>query len=635
MLKRYFSIVVAFVLIFSLTLPTYALTNRPAIKNFVDECLKIAFEGKPAVPPEYKYIGVYYSDVSVTNYIYENGHETIVRTIDPFVTILYSSTPVISVYSPLYHTTLTRSYSNIPGYINPITYYYGPLNFSSLRDVGKKSVVLDDRYTTDPEHMYATMWDGFFSGNVQYYIADRSTASFYNKNNINLSYDHITNVGSVNTTALQALIDQAKLLNAQDYSAESWANFSSILSSAEKQLEVGVHGQTLIDKLTADLRSAMDALVAAPPPVIEKQITKLNIGSYEAVIDQENKTITYNVPFGALSSNSLIGNISALEADSDTITFLVGGKEYPFKQGAKVGISSGDKVYVDDSAVYTIVINVEEPTDTKINALSIGTYDGVIDQDNMTITFEVPEEAGNKLTGKITTLEAGSDTILFLVGGKEYALKKGSTAGITSGDKVYVSKSAEYTLVIKPQEAPKNKISALSIGDYDGVINQDRMTISFQVPEDANNKLTGKISNLEADSDTIIFLVGGKEYPLKNGSTAGVSSGDKVYVNNKAIYTLIIDSQEASVNQIKALSIGAYDGVIEQENRTITFDIPESANQTVIGNITNLEADSDTIIFLVSGKEYPRKSGASVGVSAGDQIYVSSDNAYTVVLNII
>ena len=69
--------------------------------------------------------------------------------------------------------------------------------------------------------------------------------------------------------------------------------------------------------------------------VSNNRITAFSMDSYQSVIDQQNKTITFTVPEAQILNNRFVGMITELEADSDTIIFLVGGTEYPLRQGAQ------------------------------------------------------------------------------------------------------------------------------------------------------------------------------------------------------------------------------------------------------------------------------------------------------------
>ena len=90
-------------------------------------------------------------------------------------------------------------------------------------------------------------------------------------------------------------------------------------------------------------------------------------------------------------------------------------------------------------------------------------------------------------------------------------------------------------------------ITRLSIGGVEGDIDQEERTITFTVPEDMifyheafGIQLNGWITDLEATSDTLLFYVGGQDWPRMLGDWAGVSTGDTVRVEGGIVYTIIL-----------------------------------------------------------------------------------------------
>jgi len=176
-----------------------------------------------------------------------------------------------------------------------------------------------------------------------------------------------------------------------------------------------------------------------------------------------------------------------------------------------------------------------------ITSLSIGGVSGVIDQEAATITFNIPTNAINQhgqFRGEITELVASSDRLIFFAGGQEWQLSLGQEAGVNDGDLVYVEGGTIYTIIIKH---PELTITSLSIGGVAGVIDQEAATITFTVPAssiDGFNQFRGNITEFTAPLDTLIFFAGGQEWPLRLGESAGISTGNLVYVAEGRVYTI-------------------------------------------------------------------------------------------------
>lgn len=150
------------------------------------------------------------------------------------------------------------------------------------------------------------------------------------------------------------------------------------------------------------------------------------------------------------------------------------------------------------------------------------------------------------------------------------------------------------------------------------------------------NQFRGDITELEAISDTLIFRAGGQDWPLTLGDSAGVSTGVTVRAEGGDVnYTIIIEHPDVQVGTITSLSIGRESGNIDQDAHTITFivDADEIDNHGQFrGDITELEAASDTIIFFAGGQDWPLRLGDSAGVSTGVTVRVEGGIVYTIII---
>ena len=189
----------------------------------------------------------------------------------------------------------------------------------------------------------------------------------------------------------------------------------------------------------------------------------------------------------------------------------------------------------------------------------------------------------------------------------------------------------EMTMTVAVQE--EAIISRLVIDQYEGIIDQEAATITFQIPTHflQNGRYYGHIRSLEADEDTIFFWVENAEWPRQLGDFTGFGDGDLVYVADGRIYTIIIEAP-AGVGLINHLRIGSVNSVINQEAATITFTVPRHlmVNDMFRGPITQLDADCDTLIFWVAGAEWPLVLGQTPGIHDGDLVYVAGGRVYTI-----
>jgi len=209
-----------------------------------------------------------------------------------------------------------------------------------------------------------------------------------------------------------------------------------------------------------------------------------------------------------------------------------------------------------------------------------------------------------------------------------------------------VSEVAVYHYRIIGSE-PEGRITALSMDELVGVVDNINNTITFRIPQVSPGSLSllGNITNLVADANEIIFVMASYpgEHPRRLGDLAGFATGDIVFVADGIVYTLIIEIYPPpAAGRIYSIYMDGFVGVVDQASATITFTIPGSMlnDGSFVGTITELSltAGHDTVRFIVQGfgnEEFPRSQGELAGFADGDVVFVADGVRYTLQINAI
>ena len=188
------------------------------------------------------------------------------------------------------------------------------------------------------------------------------------------------------------------------------------------------------------------------------------------------------------------------------------------------------------------------------------------------------------------------------------------------------------------------EIERLVIGRFVGDIDHEAETITFNIPEqyvDHTGRFEGVITGIEAIDDTLLFFVANREWPLRVGNVVGFWTGDLVYVADGDIqYRLIINPTYSKEQTITRLTVdsgsqGIFEGTVDQSARTITFNVPShnlDRDGRLQGTIVDMMASDDTIIFFVSGRDWPLQLGDRVGFGNGDTVRVLGGIKYTLII---
>jgi hypothetical protein len=194
----------------------------------------------------------------------------------------------------------------------------------------------------------------------------------------------------------------------------------------------------------------------------------------------------------------------------------------------------------------------EEPNlDARIFELDLDEFEGIIDQDEETITFRIPEHliTGGVFRGEITALNADSNILSFWIDGSYSSLTLGDVVSIRTGNEVLVAGSEiRYSIVIEPILTERGLISRLIIDEFAGEIDHNAATITFRIPADRlnNGNLQGVITKFNAGiEDTIFFFTDWQEQPRRQGEEITIVNDGFgfgfLYVAGGTIYTIIIE----------------------------------------------------------------------------------------------
>jgi len=223
------------------------------------------------------------------------------------------------------------------------------------------------------------------------------------------------------------------------------------------------------------------------------------------------------------------------------ITFVhggVAGMGGAFLAGSPIGVKGNPILVRENGSVFV-------GTPGQISGLVIGNIEGVVCQDTETITFAVPANQldNGRFAGIINDFVANSDTLLFFAYGQEWSMQLGDTVGFHSGDRVFIAGGVQYSLVVVPVQT-FDRIYRLIIDNFEGIIDQNAATITFNIPENRvdNGRFVGTINHFVAGNEMLFFFAYGQEWPMQRGDVVGFHSGDRVYVADGVEYTLVINT---------------------------------------------------------------------------------------------
>ena len=361
-----------------------------------------------------------------------------------------------------------------------------------------------------------------------------------------------------------------------------------------------------------------------PQHSFQAKIRQLSIGNHPGEIDQVAGTITFNIPSDQIVNGRFEGRITELQADADMVVFQIGDSTWPLGLNGLAGIhtTNTDLVFVAGGRVYTIII--------------VPVYTAYF-----TVTVESGIGGGNFTAGQTVSIAAIVPERQQFVRWESVTTPAVNFANYRSESTTFVMPENNVTVrAISEPIVSYPEIQALSIGRFRGEVDQIRSTITFTIPQELIHygRFEGQITELQADAERVVFWIGDSTWTLGLNDHAGIhtTNTDLVYVAGGRVYTIIIVPDAVSLPEITRLSIGRFEGVIDQSEGTIIFRIQSHLlqNGRFVGDITALQASSDVIVFYVGGSEWPRRLNESAGFSSGDLVYVEGGRVYSIIIKL-
>ena len=338
----------------------------------------------------------------------------------------------------------------------------------------------------------------------------------------------------VDTTALQAAIDEAKTLKEVDYTAESWAKFATALEAAEKALTSD--SQDDVNNATTTLKEAQANLQAQ---------VKVDTATLQAAIDEAKtlKEADYTAESWAKFATALEAAEKATAAtDQTTVDKALKNLTDAQKALVKATVSTG--VYVLMNIPYDKFYeaegdkdDVDAVTSATLNktrsSLAAGSYHVNSDGSDITgVTYPVKISDASALEKYKKITDDSKVDITTSIKGKT------STTTYTGKDALFESDSYSYYILSETpsyyKEATVNADGSLSFGKTEGteVKILSNVTADFKTSSNYGDYQIN-LSELPSDIKTVYGVVIG----TKEGDNYGLRHVENIWKNTKLAWS--------------------------------------------------------------------------------------------------
>lgn len=203
---------------------------------------------------------------------------------------------------------------------------------------------------------------------------------------------------------------------------------------------------------------------------------------------------------------------------------------------------------------------------------------------------------------------------------------------------------AEYTITVVRAKSTKCAIDSAKLGDVDGVIDQEKKTVTFTVPADTRDSA---VANMLLTFNCSQYASINAEADWVNGTACGMAlNEEKTFVvtaedgTTKAEYTVVIHRTPSDKKALTGATLGDIAAVIDEDSHAVTFTVPSDTTDSKLGEmILKFTCSPRATVKLKDAEDnWPAaglRSGLKLGVPA--TFVVTAENGdtqeYTVTVN--
>lgn len=276
------------------------------------------------------------------------------------------------------------------------------------------------------------------------------------------------------------------------------------------------------------------------------------INGVHGTIDQANRIINVKLPIDtdlrSLTPDDIVYSAETISPDVNQALNFTVSQIYTLYATGMTPVN------------YAVNVTTADNDEAAITSYKVSGFEGDIDNDENTITLTLPK--GMNVTSIVP------DIITYE--GRKISPSKISAVDLTNATYNVSSQSGtnrEYNIIVNYMSDDEAHIDSFKLAGYDGIIDQNEKTISITIPRNVN------VIGIAPDE---IIYTGKSIYPSPDLIQDFTKKTQYTVVapdNTEVTYDIIV-TQPVTDAYLLEFGILGYDGVIDQENKTITVHIP-------------------------------------------------------------
>ena len=296
-------------------------------------------------------------------------------------------------------------------------------------------------------------------------------------------------------------------------------------------------------------------------------------------------------------NQTIIGTVTATDADSSNISFTVSGTELEITSAGILSFRVAPDYEIKSSYLATVTASDGTNQSTQEITVSVTDVDDTAPVFTSLPSFSVEEN--QTVISTVTATDVDSLSIGFTVSGTELEITSTGILSFKIAPDFEVKSSYSATLTASDGTNQSTQDITVSVSDVDDTAPTFTSSPIFSLEE--NQTVIGTVAANDVDSSDISFTVSGTELEISSAGILGFKIAADYEVKSSYSATVTAsDGANQSYQNITVL-VTDVDDTAPVFTSSAIFTVPE--NRITIGTVMATDADSSSISFTVSGAE--------------------------------
>jgi hypothetical protein len=308
--------------------------------------------------------------------------------------------------------------------------------------------------------------------------------------------------------------------------------------------------------------------------------------------------LTSEATFSAAENQTVIGTVTATDAEGDEVTFTISGDELAITSAGVLTFVSAPDYETKDA--YTATVTANDGTNSTTQSITVNVTD-VNEAPAFTSSATFSAAENQTAIGTVAASDVDGDTINYSISGSDITINSSSGVIAFASAPDYETKSS-YSAKVTASDGTNSITQNITVNVTNVNDVAPEFTSDATFSADENQTGIGTAAAFDAESDDVTFTVSGDELAITSaGVLTFVSAPD---YETKSSYTATVTASDGTNTTTQDITVNVTnlnDNAPLFTDRTANpnYSSEENSQGQFLGTLTASDADGDSFTFSI------------------------------------